>query len=81
MVKINKYTCPPLEPIYKMRVDSIIMLVRILKKGKTKGVVRIMKFIVSGKNIEITEALRNRAIKKLGSWKSFLILILMSMLP
>ncbi|NSW91056.1 MAG: ribosome-associated translation inhibitor RaiA [Firmicutes bacterium] len=30
-----------------------------------------MKFIVSGKNIEITEALRNRAIKKLGKLEKF----------
>mgnify|MGYP005864298663 CR=1 FL=1 len=30
-----------------------------------------MKFIVSGKNIEITEALRNRVVKKLGKLEKF----------
>jgi putative sigma-54 modulation protein len=36
-----------------------------------KGAVTHMKFIVSGKNIEVTEALRDRAIKKLSRLERF----------
>jgi putative sigma-54 modulation protein len=36
-----------------------------------KGVVDFMKFIISGKNIEITEALRNKTVKKLGKLEKF----------
>lgn len=34
-----------------------------------KGVVAYMKFIVSGKNIEVTEALKEKAIKKFGKFE------------
>ncbi len=36
-----------------------------------KGVVTYMKFIVSGKNLEVTEALKERAIKKVGKLEKF----------
>lgn len=36
-----------------------------------KGVVDFMKFIISGKNIEITEALRNKTVKKLSKLEKF----------
>jgi len=38
---------------------------------RMKGVVTYMKFIVSGKNIEVTEALKERVIKKVGKLEKF----------
>lgn len=36
-----------------------------------KGAAEYMKFIVSGKNMEITEALKDRTIKKMGKFEKF----------
>lgn len=38
---------------------------------RQKGAVTYMKFIVSGKNINVTEALKERAIKKVGKLEKF----------
>jgi len=38
---------------------------------RQKGAVAYMKFIVSGKNIEVTEALKEKAIKKVGKLEKF----------